>query len=92
MRVNACAALERGAADKIATVHGDPDTLLRRLLSGYVPVEDTEGVLEFLGHVSKGMQQVVHNANSPSLGVAGLNFTAGQVLVLGVLLGRAEGR
>jgi hypothetical protein len=87
-RVKATVGMEPGAADKIANVRGNPDELVRKVLSGYVPVEDTDEVLEFLQGASKSIQQLVFNANSPLATDAGLRFTVAQMFVIGAAIER----
>jgi hypothetical protein len=87
-RMIAVAALDRDTEERIAQVTGTPDELIRRVLNGYVPVEDTDHVMEFLSNAAHNLTVLVARADHPVALDAGLRFTVAQFLVVGVALGR----
>jgi hypothetical protein len=89
-RVTAVASLERDSGETIATVTGEPDDLIRQVISGYVPTEDTGHVLEFLHNAGREVTRMIRNTDHPAAAHAGVRFTVAQMIVLGVALGKGD--
>jgi hypothetical protein len=66
----------------------EPDALQRRLLSGYVPPEETEQAMQFLAECGDALLGMVGQAGSHRAMIAGLRTAVAQVLILGVVLER----
>jgi len=69
---------------------GSPDQLARRVVSGYVPLEDADAAMRFLSECAEAMLDMVARANSGVVAVAAMKMTLAQVLMLGVALERQE--
>jgi hypothetical protein len=88
-RANAVAGMEPSEEEHISVVVGQPSDLIRKMMLGYFPPEDTEMVLAFLDDASLNIQRLIAAAGTSSAARdAGLRFTVIQFLIVGVALGR----
>jgi hypothetical protein len=72
----------------VVEVVGNPDRMIRSMLSGYVPVDETDEIMGFLQGASQAIQGLVMVADSPRAAEAGVMFTVAQMLVVGTAVER----
>jgi len=91
-RVESLAEMRPAETETLAFIEGAPLDLLRKLISGYVPIEETDQVLRFLEGSAEAIFRLLRSAATRQQADAGLQFTVAQMVVLGVALGRRESR
>lgn len=89
-RVSAVAALDRDSGETVTTIVGEPDELIRKVLSGYVSTDDTSHVMEFLHGGGRELTRMIRATENPAAAHAGVRFTVAQMIVLGIALGRGD--
>lgn len=87
-RTEAIASFEPGA--DLATVKAKPDDLVRRMLNGYVELDDTDEAVAFLAEMADATMRAAWQAAGPQSAKAGVAMAGAQMLALGVALGRGE--
>lgn len=75
-------------SEEVVVVDAKPSDLIRRVLSGYVAIDETDEVLEFLTQMSEGTARTLWKAAGPEAAKASLRFTGAQLLALGVAIER----
>lgn len=76
--------------DDVTVIYGQPEVLARRVVSGYVPLEDADQAMRFAQEVSEAILRMIGGAPNTAVALAGLKLTVAQVLVVGVILERQE--
>ena len=71
-------------------VEGEPEELMRQVLSGYVPLPDTDTALEYLEAGTISLCVVVNHASTEKELRVGVGLLAAQFLAVGVACARRE--
>lgn len=86
----AAVGVEGGGGGEVQTTFADPDEMIRGILSGFVPVEETEAVHALVDNCGDAMMRQIGQAGSARAMRAAMRTTVAQILALGVALERTE--